>query len=108
MTKAPPAYNLHTPVIFRMLDGECVAIFPTLPWGTDPNECTSYQHIGQHGACDITISSKARLATKAEYKSLKRELQRLGYRLKVISRVACAHNNERRAAISRTEGGANA
>lgn len=99
MTKAPPAYNLATPVIFRMLDGECIALFPTLPGSSDFNSCLSYQHVGQHGCADINIGLRARLATRAEYMPLKKELQKQGYRLKVVERVACSHNNERRQAM---------
>lgn len=96
----PPKYNAATPVIFRMLNGECVAILPTLPWNGDPNQCTSYMHVGQHGACDIRLGQRARLATRAEYMPLKKELQRIGYKLHVVKRIAAAHNTERHKAIA--------
>lgn len=97
-----PKYNLATPVIFRVLDGEVIAIFPTIPGSHDlRGTCSSYQHIGQHGACDVNIGTRARLATRAEYMPLKKELQQLGYRLNVVKRIAAVHHQERMASAQR-------
>ncbi len=91
-----PAYNLATPVVFRMHEGEVLAIFPTIPGSSDLNgTCLSYAHIGQHSACDINLGTRSRLATRKEYMPLKKELQGIGYRLHVVKRIAAAHHQER-------------
>lgn len=96
----PPKYNPATPVIFRVLEGEVIAIFPTIAGSYDiQRTCSSYQHIGQHSACDINIGTRARLATRKEYMPLKRELEGLGYRLRVVKRIAAAHHQERIASV---------
>ena len=102
--KKPPKYNDATPVIFRMLNGECIAIFPTLPGTNDINTCLSYAHIGQHGACSIDIGTQCRLANRAEYMPLKKELQSIGYRLRVIKRIAPCHRAERLKQLNRKGG----
>jgi hypothetical protein len=89
-----------TPVVFRMIKGECVAIFPTLAGTNDVNTCSSYQHVGQHGACDINLGKRARLAKSYEYRALKKELEGLGYRLHVVDKIAPAHHAARRLALS--------
>lgn len=85
----------ETPVLFRKWsDGDVVALFPTIP-GTvnDPGSCSSYQHVGQHGAaalCGLIANTKP--ASEADYTDLKKELESApyGYRLKVY-----AHNQRR-------------
>ncbi len=94
-----------TPVIFRRfpkeyvrnavtgkhewIGGDVVAIFPTLPGGQSPSECTSYQHVGQHGACDGRgLVYRTHKATPEEYADLKAELEAgpFYYRLTVYVR----------------------
>lgn len=97
-----PKYHTHTPVVFRMLEGECIAIMPTIAGSYDlRGSCASYQHIGQHSACDINIGTRARLATRAEYMPLKKELEGLGYRLHVVKRIAASHHQERINSVKR-------
>lgn len=100
----PPKYNLATPVIFRMLGDNPVAIFPTMPADTfglvlSHEHCLSFETIGHYGSWSMKQGQRARLATHAEYIELKKELQRMGYRLKVVKRIAAAHNRERKNAI---------
>ena len=45
---------------------------------------TCYAHIGQHSACHIDYAKGSKPATKEEYKSLKLELEGLGYVLDII------------------------
>ena len=99
----PPKYNDATPVIFRMLNGECIALFPTLAGTNDPDTCLSYAHMGQHGAASIHLGSSCPLASRKEYMPLKKELQSLGYRLKVIKRVAPSHRAMRIKQIDRKD-----
>ena len=79
---------MKTPVIFRKFkDGDVIAIFPTLPGTNNPNTCGSYQHIGQHGACSLDIVSITKLAQWEDYADLYRELQSIGYSMKVYNRI---------------------
>lgn len=76
-----------TKVVFRKFkSGEVIALFPEFinyPSG----DCESYMHIGQHGAADYTgLLIRTKLATDKEYKALKKELEDLGYNLKIIKK----------------------
>lgn len=59
-----------------------------------PHECsdhkgnvTSYQHVGQHSGADYNHCIRtSRLATEAEYKDLKKEMEGQGYNFKVIKK----------------------
>ena len=79
----------HTLVIFRAFKqgGDVIALFPLIPATDGGWRCQSYQHIGQHGAaCPHICRNTTRPATRAEIAPLRRELTRLGYRLKTIKR----------------------
>lgn len=48
---------------------------------------TSYQHVGQHSSADYNgCVTDSRLATEEEYKDLKKEMEGLGYNLKVVKK----------------------
>jgi hypothetical protein len=65
------------------------AVFPRLPASCiDPDLMTCYAHIGQHGSCCRNWMRRTRRATDAEAASLKAELERIGYRLKVVKRIS--------------------
>jgi hypothetical protein len=78
-----------TEVVFRRLDkkhrSEIIALFPYILDSGHYNQ--SYMRIGQHSGADydhcITISSPA---SEAEYSDLKKELESIGYILKVLHR----------------------
>lgn len=72
---------MSTPVIFRMWEGEVIALFPTIPSSiTIYGECQSYQHIGQHDGADFDgIMQHSRPATYTEYADLLIELVSIGY-----------------------------
>lgn len=90
-----------TDVIFRIFkEGDVIAMFPGLPGTNDVSTCMSYQHIGQHGSASIWLSRCVRLATPEEYASLKRELESLGYNLRVVKRATPKHWAERRKQIA--------
>ena len=89
---------MRTKVIFRMFKGEALAMFPELLGDYSPSTCLSYAHMGQHGtaqACPL-----GRPAAPAEYADLMRELQGLGYDLRIISRMTRAHYQARADEIS--------
>jgi hypothetical protein len=81
-----------TKVVFRKYKkaenwdgGGVIALFPEQP---ERNYCiNSYMHIGQHGPCALGIIGQTRLATAEEYDSLKKELEGLGYNLKINKRM---------------------
>lgn len=71
-----------TEVQFRVFEGEVIAIFPYIveSYGT----VLSYQHIGQHGECSMSLPTTK--AKPEQYEALQRELEDLGYNLKVVQR----------------------
>lgn len=78
----------ETRVIFFKQDDESIlAFFPELNYnirlyGYDVK--MSYQHIGQHGACDKDYLFECERAKPEEYQELKEELESIGYNLHVI------------------------
>lgn len=80
----------ETVVVFRKFrnQGDIIALFPYEPWSGN-GDCASYQRIGQHGAADYNHCIDASVpATPDEYASLQRELEQIGYLLKVQRKVA--------------------
>ena len=69
----------YLPVIFRVIHGEVLALFPTLPYkGNTPwgyPYITCYAQVGQHGEALRSATQDGRLATPAEYADLLRELR---------------------------------
>lgn len=76
--------NERTLVIFRKFndDKSIIALFPL---DSEKNGlCSSYMAIGQHSQADYYgLLSITKLATPEEYKELKAELERIGYKLDV-------------------------
>ena len=86
---------MSTPVLFRVWPksegGGVLALFPTHPGTHEAHTCDSYEHVGQHGAADLAgMIRRTRPATPAQYGPLKRELTRIGYKLRVVHRVTKA------------------
>lgn len=78
----------ETLVVFRVFKagGDVVALFPEEPWSGN-GDCASYQHVGQHGAADYAHCIQiSRPAKPGEYAPLQRELESIGYRLKIRAR----------------------
>ena len=87
----------QTPVIFRVWKdklGDVIALFPTVKeYG---HCCESYMRVGQHGAADYHhVIRSTRPAKEEEYTSLKKELESLGYNLKVYQKAFASMHNER-------------
>lgn len=78
---------MKTKVLFRMFQGELLALFPEDPGTNDPATCSCYAHVGQHGSADPLITRRSRPATAEDYLPLKRELESIGYNLHVIKRT---------------------
>ncbi len=88
-----------TPVVFRRWrDTKTVfALFPTLPSDYEGRYCDSYEHVGQHGGADyFGCVHASRPASLDEAADLKRELERIGYRLRVFKRASWKHHEARR------------
>jgi hypothetical protein len=87
-------------ILRRWLDtGDLIALFPDQPadyrgWLVD-----SFMHVGQHAAADYHgVVRATKPASPDEAADLIRELERIGYRLKVIKRTSWKHHEARRAA----------
>lgn len=76
-----------TEVIFRMFNGEVLALFPYEIGTLEFDSVGSYMHIGQHSSADYShCISDSRPATEEEYKDLNKELENIGYNLKQVKR----------------------
>lgn len=92
------------PVIFRRWPktGDVIALFPTIPADANPSLCQSYMRIGQHGASNPrNVIDTTGPATEAQYRDLAAELERIGYRLRVIRSTQPAHRAAREREIAR-------
>ena len=87
------------PVIFRCWpNGDVLALFPTWPHDYAGTLCTSYAHVGQHGAADYEhVLSRTRPASPDQYASLLQELRVIGYdNLQVYRRASHIFHKARR------------
>jgi hypothetical protein len=79
---------MKTKVIFKILKGEVIALFPELAGDMNPyRTCQSYMHVGQHSAADVRLAS-LEAATPAQYYNLQRELESIGYDLWIVTRFS--------------------
>ena len=91
-----------TRVIFRVLEGEVIAIFPDDPGTNDWWTCCSYMHAGQHASTDKGIVQFTKLATPEQYQPLYEELEKqIGYKLKVMKKWPPTSDDIRRKLIAR-------
>lgn len=80
--------NREVTVIFRY-DKKNKEVFAIMPYEIADTafNCTTYQHVGQHSAGNYSwMTHSSRLAKESEYKDLKKELESIGYNLKVQSK----------------------
>ena len=79
---------MKTKVIFKILKGEVIALFPELAGDNNPyRTCLSYAHIGQHSDADVRLSS-LKAAKPSEYQKLFWELVGIGYELEVVKKFS--------------------
>lgn len=77
--------------------GDLIALFPELPSDYLGHFVDSYMHVGQHAGADYHGVIQATAAATAEDATdLIRELERIGYRLKVIKRASRRVHEARR------------
>ena len=68
--------------------GDITAVFPDLPYDAEGSLVTCYAHVGQHSGCDRSwVRESTRPAKPAEYEALKRELESIGYTLRIVGRL---------------------
>lgn len=79
--------------------GYVIAMFPELPGGNSPETCSSYMHVGQHGAAALGLITDTYPTDPHEYADLLAELQSLGYDLEIVKRFTPAHRASRIAAL---------
>jgi len=86
-----------TPVLFRMDDGQVVAVFPDVPGTGDPNTMACFSHVGQHSSCTQEWLQTTTPAWSSDYAALKAELESppYEYTLKVRQRQTKADALER-------------
>ena len=74
-------------VAFRKFDdGEVIAIFPSIfpvPQNSR-KEVLSYMHVGQHGMASECLVNELEKASEKEYKTLKEEMENLGYVINIL------------------------
>jgi hypothetical protein len=75
---------MGTKVILRkwltQFDNLIIALFPEIPADVYGMHCTSYEHIGQHGAADYQhVIQNTNPALPREYADLLAELREIGY-----------------------------
>jgi hypothetical protein len=83
----------NLPVVYRMIQGECLAIFPTEPARLGTLAC--YAHIGQHCEVQDAYARSGKPASESEYRELHNELRRIyspEYALTIKKRIT---NNAR-------------
>jgi hypothetical protein len=79
-----------TEVMFRYdnYNGFYDRVFAVMPYEVERNgNVTTYQHVGQHSTGDYNVClQQSRPATEAEFADLKKEMENLGYNLKVVKK----------------------
>ena len=81
----------ETAVVFRKWKdiSTVIALFPELPSDYQGFYCDSYERLGGHGGTDYYgIIAASVPARPDEYSGLQRELERIGYRLRIVQRAS--------------------
>ena len=100
MTNRPPRKPYHIPVLYRMFEGECTAVFPTLPGTRDPDTMACYAHIGQHGTGTHAWYKTTRAAERWQYMALHKALRAIyGRDLRIVPCITQKMRAERRKAV---------
>jgi len=90
----------ETVVVFRKFrdkSGQIIALFPEVPSDNDGIYCQSYMHVGQHSGADYYgLVYTTRRAKPEEYADLYRELERIGYKLRVLQKASYKSHQKRR------------
>jgi len=85
-------------------EDKAFVLFPTLPSDNYGRYCDAYAHIGQHGGADYHSCIRHSRPVKGnEGMDLLRELEQIGYRLRVVKRATRVMHDERKAEATRLE-----
>lgn len=97
----------ETVVIFRKWrgrNGTVFALFPEMPGTADPYTCGSYEHVGQHSSADpqhcIAKSYPIDAMSWVARNALRMELEDIGYKLRIVTRLNAKHIETRRKALA--------
>lgn len=88
-----------TKVVFRKYegDGDILALFPWLPADAAGYLMMDYMIVGQHGAADQKIVERTTVpASREEAADMIRELERIGYKLCIGTKITQRDNEIRR------------
>lgn len=84
LTTASDDEPVEMKMVFKKFeDGDVIALFPDEIADYDGN-IMSYQHVGQHGAASPALIQELEDASPEEYAPLKKELEGLGYIVKIV------------------------
>lgn len=92
----------ETPMIFRVLEGEVIALFPYEAAVMHDGGwlCTSFMVIGGHAAATPALVHRTRLARPEESKEIRNVLRKgYGYRIKELKRFPANARDVRRKQI---------
>lgn len=84
-------------------NGHIIALFPELPGDSDRYTCSSYMHVGQHGAASMDLFRNLETPETWEYASLQAELESIGYVLDIRRKVSQKMNKARYSELEREE-----
>jgi hypothetical protein len=66
-----------------------IALFPEIPTDSNGIYCSSYEHIGQHGAAEYSgVIEQTTPSKPKEYKALHKELKTIGYNLIIKNKIS--------------------
>ncbi len=94
--------NATLTIFRRYRDGSIVALFPYIPGDVNGSCCLCYAHCGQHGHADSAgVIRLTKPAKPEECEALQRELELIGYTLKIRHRIPSDAYKTRRDSIYR-------
>ena len=70
--------------LYHQRNDEVFAYFPEENFDKAGKYKSSYDHIGQHGACDPKYASECAKATEEQAEPLRLELIEIGYKLEIV------------------------
>jgi aspartate carbamoyltransferase catalytic subunit len=77
-----------TKVVFRIHQGEVLALFPYEPGTRDSWTCSCYAHMGQHSTASVScVMNHSTPAKPEQYADLEKELIEIGYDLVILKRI---------------------
>jgi len=90
-----------TRVVFRRWrNGDIIALFPQIPADYQGYMCSSYEHVGQHGAANPDVVIAQTTYVGSPYPPLAEELEQLDYDLE-IGQICTAFDRKQRQQAAR-------